>query len=142
MDAHDELTGLADQYWDSMLAASPSQATVLGDHRFDDRIEDLSLEAEQRLLAQWRELLGKVTDLDVDRLSPEDRLTRSLLHTELATTVDRLAWRPLELASATSPFPARPSATRSDSWRSVGSVGWPPIGSGIGSISRHFTMWC
>jgi uncharacterized protein (DUF885 family) len=99
MDAHDELTGLADQYWDSMLAASPSQATVLGDHRFDDRIEDLSLEAEQRLLAQWRELLGKVTDLDVDRLSPEDRLTRSLLHTELATTVDRLAWRPLELAS-------------------------------------------
>ncbi|WP_228000786.1 DUF885 domain-containing protein [Nocardia australiensis] len=99
MDGHDELTGLADQYWDSVLAAMPSMATVLGDRRFDDRIEDLSVEAEGRLLAQWRTLLGKVAALDIDRLSPQDRITRSLLHTELAGAVDRLAWRPTEMAS-------------------------------------------
>ncbi|MEV0295510.1 DUF885 domain-containing protein [Nocardia sp. NPDC050710] len=95
----DELLRLADRYWDSMLEASPSQATLLGDRRFDDRIEDLSADAEQSLLGRWRELLGAVEALDPDRLDDTDRITRSLLRAELATAVDHLAWRPLELAS-------------------------------------------
>lgn len=99
MDGHDELTNLADRYWDSVLAAAPSTATLLGDHRFDDRIEDLSPEAQQRLLATLRELRDQVVGLDGERLTGDDRVTRSLLHTELDTAIDNLAWRPTELAS-------------------------------------------
>ncbi|WP_228823309.1 DUF885 domain-containing protein [Nocardia blacklockiae] len=99
MDAHDELVDLAERYWDSVLESAPSAATLLGDRRFDDRIEDLSEEAEQRLLSTWQGLLGRVSALDPARLGPEDRVTRSLLHTELASGIDHLSWRPVELAS-------------------------------------------
>ncbi|AYF78636.1 DUF885 domain-containing protein [Nocardia yunnanensis] len=82
-----------------MLESAPSEATLLGDRRFDDRIEDLSVEAEQRLLGTWRGLLAEVDALDAGRSSDEDRTTRSLLRTELASAVAHLEWRPVELAS-------------------------------------------
>ncbi|PXX62468.1 uncharacterized protein (DUF885 family) [Nocardia tenerifensis] len=99
MNGHDELTGLAERYWDTFLEAKPSDATLLGDRRFDDRIEDLSAEADERLLSTWRELLRQVDAVDAEGLDPTDRTTRSLLRTELSGAIERLAWRPLELAS-------------------------------------------
>ncbi|WP_433622404.1 DUF885 domain-containing protein [Nocardia sp. CA-120079] len=99
MDGHAELTNLADRYWDAVLAAAPSTATLLGDHRFDDRVEDRSPEAEQRLLATLRELRDQVVGLDAEKLDGTDRVTRGLLRTELDTAIDNLAWRPTELAS-------------------------------------------
>ncbi|MFJ9744047.1 hypothetical protein, partial [Streptomyces sp. NPDC101166] len=87
MDAHKELIALADRYWDAMLESAPSEATLLGDRRFDDRIEDLSAGAEERLLGTWRGLLAEVDALDAAGLSAEDRTTRSLLRTELASAV-------------------------------------------------------
>ncbi|WP_067710636.1 DUF885 domain-containing protein [Nocardia yamanashiensis] len=99
MDAHDELISLADRYWDAMLESAPSEATLLGDRRFDDRIEDLSEDAEQRLLSTWRGLLAEVDALDPERLDAQDRITRSLLRTELASAASHLEWRPVEMAS-------------------------------------------
>ncbi|MEC3951956.1 DUF885 domain-containing protein [Nocardia sp. CDC153] len=99
MDAHQELITLADRYWDAMLESAPSEATLLGDRRFDDRIEDLSIEAEQRLLGTWRGLLAEVDALDPERLTAEDKTTHSLLRTELASAVSHLEWRPVEMAS-------------------------------------------
>ncbi|GAB2505290.1 DUF885 domain-containing protein [Nocardia heshunensis] len=99
MDAHEELIALADRYWDAMLESAPSEATLLGDRRFDDRIEDLSVAAEERLLGTWRGLLAEVDALDSAGLGEEDRTTRSLLRTELAAAVSHLEWRPIEMAS-------------------------------------------
>ena len=66
---HDELIRLADEYWDGLMAAYPSSATLVGDHRFDDRIEDYSVEAEDRLRADWVALAGRVDALDPAALS-------------------------------------------------------------------------
>ncbi|CAM4443316.1 DUF885 domain-containing protein [Nocardia ninae] len=99
MNGHDELTGLAERYWDTFLEAKPSDATLLGDRRFDDRVEDLSVAAEQQLLSTWRDLLRQVDTLDAERLDATDRTTRSLLRTELAGAIQRLECRPLEMAS-------------------------------------------
>ncbi len=38
----ERLVRVAEELWDFAMEASPSSATLLGDHRFDDRIEDLS----------------------------------------------------------------------------------------------------
>src|SRR6185369_5141655 len=43
--ASDDLRSLADRYWDGYLAAYPTWATVIGDRRFDDRLEDVSPDA-------------------------------------------------------------------------------------------------
>ena len=37
-----ELRTIADAFWDGFLAAHPTFATVMGDRRFDDRLDDLS----------------------------------------------------------------------------------------------------
>ena len=48
------------------LEASPLFATFLGDHRYDDRVDDLSAEAEQRLRATWVGLRERAAALDGD----------------------------------------------------------------------------
>ncbi|MFI6309763.1 DUF885 domain-containing protein [Nocardia fusca] len=94
-----KLARLSDLYWDAVLAAAPTEATTLGDHRFDAQIEDFSVEAEQQRLATMTDLLSRVNALDPGGLNEPDRVTYSLLRGALATEVDRLGWRPLELAS-------------------------------------------
>jgi uncharacterized protein (DUF885 family) len=98
MDLHDELIGLADEYWDGLMAAYPTAATLLGDRRFDDRIEDFSVEAEDRLRSSWSGLLAKLDALDVTQLNADDRVTYGLLRRELATGIAGLELRLTELA--------------------------------------------
>jgi len=97
--AHDDLLALADRYWDSVMEAQPTSATLVGDHRFDDRIEDLSVEAEERLAAGWRALADQVEAVPPAELDATDQVTRSLLAVELARGLDGLDRRLTELAS-------------------------------------------
>jgi uncharacterized protein (DUF885 family) len=94
-----ELLAVAEEYWESVLQASPSLATLLGDRRFDNRIEDLSRDAEEQLQATWELLLSKVDALDPTALGPSDRVTRSLLRTELWRGIEALSLRLTEMAS-------------------------------------------
>jgi hypothetical protein len=50
---------LADEYWEARLEASPLFATFLGDHRYDDRVDDLSAEAERRHRDLWAGLRAR-----------------------------------------------------------------------------------
>jgi hypothetical protein len=43
-----EVRALADEFWEARLEASPLFATFLGDHRYDDRVDDLAADAERR----------------------------------------------------------------------------------------------
>jgi uncharacterized protein (DUF885 family) len=99
MTTRDELRELADEYWDSVMEAYPSFATLLGDRRFDDRIEDVSAEAERQLQSRWVGLLDRVDALDPAGLEPADHVTRSLLRVELANGIEGLDLRLTELAS-------------------------------------------
>ncbi len=77
MDDGDRLQDLAEAYWDASMAAAPQWATLLGDHRFDDRLERLdpdSLQAERDRLVATSQAASR---LDPD--DPDDRLTRDLL---------------------------------------------------------------
>jgi uncharacterized protein (DUF885 family) len=93
-----ELAALADEYWEARLEASPLFATFLGDHRFDDRVDDLSAAAEQRLRATWIDLHRRATALD-GRVEDRDRITRDLLIHELDDAVRTVDLRLAELAS-------------------------------------------
>ncbi len=71
------LHDLAADHWDAQMAAAPSWATLLGDHRFDDQLERLDPDAlarERDRLAATAEAAGALEPDDVD-----DRLTRDLL---------------------------------------------------------------
>ena len=78
----DTIPGLAEEYWEAQLEASPLFATYMGDHRYDDRVDDLSVETEQARRATWTDLEARAAALD-GILDETDAVTRDLLLHEL-----------------------------------------------------------
>jgi uncharacterized protein (DUF885 family) len=93
-----DLRALADEYWEAKLEASPLFATFLGDHRYDDRVDDLSAQAEQHLRATWSHLRDRAAALD-GSFDESDQATRDLLIHELDDAIRSIDLRLAELAS-------------------------------------------
>ncbi len=91
------LRAVADRYWGARLAYSPTEATLHGDHRYDDRIEDVSVDAEAHERATWLELRAAVDAVDVAGLDAAGRVTRELLRRELTQAVEAIDVRRTEL---------------------------------------------
>jgi len=64
------------------MEESPLWATILGDHRFDAEVEDLSLEGEQQSIAEFTALREAAEAIDPDSLTKDDRITRHVLISE------------------------------------------------------------
>ncbi|HEX6235772.1 MAG TPA: DUF885 domain-containing protein [Acidimicrobiales bacterium] len=99
MNASDHLRTICDEYWETTLDASPLFASFLGDHRYDDRADDLTAAAEQRLRSAWTALRERAAAVDADGLDETDRVTHALLLDELDDNVRRIDLRLAELAS-------------------------------------------
>src|SRR5437764_2182178 len=84
------LRRVADRYWEACLEARPTDATLHGDHRYDDRIEDVSVDAEARQRATWLELRAAVDGIDPVALDGAGRVTRELLRAELTDAVEAI----------------------------------------------------
>ncbi len=97
--ASDQLQTLADEYWDGTMARAPFVATMFGDHRFDDRVPDLSDDGlrEHRVFA--RDIAARVQGIDSDDLSAGARVTRALLLDACDSTVEEIDSREIELSS-------------------------------------------
>lgn len=84
------LSALADEYFETYLEAHPSSATLLGDHRFNDRIESLSKDVEAGFGARYSSIIDRTRDLDPDQLDHPDRVTRAMLLSEAGRERDRI----------------------------------------------------
>ena len=94
-----ELRNLAEEYWDTLLEANPTTATLLGDHRFDDRIEDLSTAAQAELRGRLGSIGERVGAIDRQRLDADDRVTHGQLEGELDDALAAIDHRLVELES-------------------------------------------
>ncbi len=99
MTASEQLSDIAEKYWEARLEASPLYASFLGDHRYDDQADDLSVDADQARRARWTELRGQAAAVDADSLAETDRVTRDLLAEELDDSIRSIDHRLIELAS-------------------------------------------
>jgi uncharacterized protein (DUF885 family) len=93
------LRTLAEEFWETLLEASPSTATLLGDHRYDDRLEDLSEGAEQALGGRWASLRERVEAVPRDGFDAQDLVTFGLLTAELDDAMASIDQRLIELQS-------------------------------------------
>jgi uncharacterized protein (DUF885 family) len=93
------LQRLAAEYWDAVLESNPTTATLLGDHRFDDRIEDFSPEVEAAQRRQWESILARATAVDAASLDVEDAVTRGQLVVETGDAVALTDAHMVELTS-------------------------------------------
>jgi uncharacterized protein (DUF885 family) len=92
---------ISKRYLDEMLAQTPVNATSLGDHRFDDQLDDVSTAGYDRRAALAHELLGQVQVLDSAELSRANQVDARLLANELEYQIWRIEqlaewrWNPL-----------------------------------------------
>ncbi len=93
------LRTLAEEFWETLLEVSPSTATLLGDHRYDDRLEELSVESEQRFRARWASLRERVEAVPRGGLDAQDLVTFGLLTAELDDAMASIDQRLIELQS-------------------------------------------
>jgi uncharacterized protein (DUF885 family) len=88
--ASGELRSLADRFWDGYLAAYPTWATVIGDRRFDDRLEDVSPDAIAGRI-QWLDSIATAAEsLELEGLDATARVTRQMLVDEARGQADAL----------------------------------------------------
>jgi uncharacterized protein (DUF885 family) len=84
------LRSLADTFWERYLAFNPTFATIMGDRRYDDRVEDPAPAAIAAQRAEYAALLAQTEAVQAASLGPVDRVTRSMLIDELRGAIDAL----------------------------------------------------
>jgi uncharacterized protein (DUF885 family) len=96
-----ELEQLAADYWDAYLRRNPTQGTVLGDHRYDDRLSDITPEGRANAERRLDDLAFRLANVDTTSLSDEESLSVSALRHGISA--DRTFLETDELAYTVSP---------------------------------------
>ncbi|HKP68616.1 MAG TPA: DUF885 domain-containing protein [Pyrinomonadaceae bacterium] len=86
--ASKKLDRLFAEYWANYLADNPGTAAYLGDHRYDNRLYDISEEAYKRRYATARAFLKRADAIADVSLSDEERLSLKMLRRELQLAVE------------------------------------------------------
>ncbi len=96
-----EFIALAERVVDDLLEASPTRAYWAGDHRFDDRLPDLSDDAVRRETALLRRRASELEAVSPHGLDAQDDVDRQLLIAAVEarlfelTETDERSWNPL-----------------------------------------------
>lgn len=73
------LDKLARDYWDYNLSISPTEAMLLGDHRFDAEIEQFSRQAEDEQISRLEGFVTAAEAISDHGLTPDERITKLVL---------------------------------------------------------------
>jgi len=92
-DAAASLNHLYEDYWEFILHESPTYATYLGDHRYDDKLDDVSAEAYHQRIDRLRKYLEQLKSLRRPT-SQADRLNYNLFQRELALQIEGAKYEP------------------------------------------------
>lgn len=91
---------IASRWLDQWMQLNPVAATQLGDHRFDDRIDDLSADGRRQLVGFSRKLLAELDAIEPGTLSRERQVDALILRNQLQSdiwnieTFQAWAWDP------------------------------------------------
>jgi uncharacterized protein (DUF885 family) len=106
----EELRRLGDDYWEAVLRHAPTYATYLGDHRYHDRLADLSDAGR----AEWRSdaegFLARARGIDRAGLAEGDRVTLEILELQLENSLEEqrhrfFTWAVDQMMGPQSDFP-------------------------------------
>ncbi len=92
-----QLSSLFDEEWEYELRTSPEFATMLGDHRYNDRLSDQSPAAFQSDVEQKRKFLARFEAIDATGLSHQDALSRTLMIRELKEEIEGAQFKSWEM---------------------------------------------
>jgi uncharacterized protein (DUF885 family) len=70
---------LAERFWESILALNPTTATVYGDERYADRLEDPGPDGRQAMRSLMERTVAEASSVPTDGLPTEQRITLDML---------------------------------------------------------------
>jgi len=73
------VNAIADRFWEGLLRESPTTATVYGDERYDDLLDDPSPAGRAAARALRERTLAEIAELSPDGLPVEERITRDMM---------------------------------------------------------------
>ncbi|HWM26023.1 MAG TPA: DUF885 domain-containing protein [Chthoniobacterales bacterium] len=82
-----------EEEWNYEMEQNPTQASSLGDRRWNDRWPDRSLEAIRKREEHATKALGRLNKIDRAKLSPADQLNYDLFKKDLETDMDGFKFR-------------------------------------------------
>ena len=78
---------IADRYLDELFRAYPTNATIVGYHAYDGRLEDLSAAGQKAKLDLARKYRGELAAVDPKRLSTSARIDHELVMNDVDGTI-------------------------------------------------------
>ena len=88
---------LLDEQWEYTLRTTPEFASILGDRRYNDQLNDYSPAAVERDLAATRRFAARFAAIDTSGFPEQERLNSELMLRNLRTTLDDAHFREWEM---------------------------------------------
>ena len=83
INANAQFAGLSKRYIDSIARFQPGYGTQLGDHRFDDKLPDITARGRGNQIAFDQAMLGNLRQVDFRALSRDNQVDYLLLKNQL-----------------------------------------------------------
>lgn len=87
-DQNSALMTIFDDYKEYVMRNFPEGATYEGDHRFDDRLTDISLKADSQRLDSIQNFVTRMKSIDTTLLSKENKMNYKLVYSMFRETIE------------------------------------------------------
>ncbi len=96
-DRRKALNGLFQQYWDERLERNPEFASTIGDKRWNDKLTDNSVKAENEWLAREQGLMMNLASIDPAGFTDAEKTSRDLLLRRFAEDLEAADFKEWEM---------------------------------------------
>ncbi len=91
------LNDLFDEYWQAVMERSPEYASELGDKRYNDRIDDYSVKAENAWLEREENFMMRLATIDPAGFTDQEKISRELLLRQFVDDEERAQFKEWEM---------------------------------------------
>jgi uncharacterized protein (DUF885 family) len=91
------LNDLLAEQWEYRLRTNPQFATIIGDKRYNDRLDDFSQKAIDEDLEQTRRFLARFSAIDTTGFPEQETLNKTLMVRQLRRELDEAPFKPWEM---------------------------------------------
>jgi uncharacterized protein (DUF885 family) len=91
------LNDLLAEHWEYTMRTSPIYASILGDKRWNDKLDDASQEAIDRDLAETRKFLTRFEAVDTTGFPQQEQLNKTLMVRDLKMNLEGARFKPWEM---------------------------------------------
>ena len=91
------LNDLLAERWEYTMRTHPVYASILGDKRWNDKLEDLSQKAIDKDIVETKKFLARIEPLDTTGFPPQEALNQALMVRDLKLELEEARFKPWEM---------------------------------------------